>query len=240
MSAATMKVCPHDTIHEPERWFELERYLEEKAGLEIQFDISIDFPDFEEDLERAGLIYANPTDTLKLVDQHQFRALVRPDGRYDEAVLVCTSDAEASLSAMQGKPLSTVVEQLPTRIALHMLEKQGIAPSELRDITSWQAVVSHLWNGEGQYGVIYKDTYDGFSPQSKEMVTFVAATDEQVAFHTVVVGAALAAQADTVQATLLAMHTDPQGKAILESLQIPQFVAVSDAELARLREVANG
>ncbi len=239
MTTMLMKVCPHDTIHEPERWLELERYLEAHTGIEVQFDISIDFADFHEGLAQAAIIYANPTDTLKLVDQHGFRALVRPAGRYDEAVLVCNADAEATLSAINGKPLSTVVEQLSTRIALRMLASQGITPSELHNVDAWQAVVSRLWHGDGQYGVIYKDTYDNFSQQSKDLVVFLAATDEQVAFHTIVVGPALAAHADAIQAVLLGMHDDPQGKSLLESLHIPQFVAVSAAELAQLRVVAS-
>lgn len=237
MTAVTMKVCPHDTIHEPERWFALQTYLHEQTGLSLQFDISIDFADFEEHLEQAGLIYANPADTLRLVDQHQFQALVRPAGRYDEAVLVCNAEVEPAISAINGKPLSTVVALMPTKIALKMLGSQGIVPSELQNLDSWQAVVGCLWRNECQYGIIYKDTYDGFSQQSKEMVTFVAATDEQVAFHTVVVGPALAAHADAIQTALLGMHTDAKGQAVLESLQIPQFVAVSDAELTAMRQL---
>ncbi len=237
MAAIVMKVCPHDTIHEPERWLELERYLHKQTQLALQFDISVDFADFHEGLAQAGIIYANPADTLKLVDQHGFRALVRPAGRYDEAVLVCSTEVEPALSGINGSPLSTVVELLPTKIALRMLASQGITPSELHNVDSWQAVVGCIWRNECKYGILYKDTYEGFSQQGKDMVVFLAATNEQVAFHTIVVGPALMAQADAIQAVLLGMHDDPHGKSLLESLHIPQFVAVSAAELDAIRQL---
>ncbi len=240
MATAMMKVCPHDTIHEPERWTELAAYLHAQTGVELAFDISIDFEDFQDGLNLAGLVYANPGDTMKLVDQYQFTVLARPAGRFDEAVLVAGEDAEATLAAIAGQPLATVEELLPTKIALHTLTKQGIAPASLHNVDSWQAVASCIFRGECQYGIIYKDTYNSFSEQTKGMVKLLATTDEQVAFHTVLVGPALADRADVLRQALFAMPSDPTGKALMERLQITVWEPVNDADLAAMRALANG
>ncbi len=240
MTATMMKVCPHDTIHEPERWVELERYLDEKTGVALQFEIALDFPEFEDNLEQAGLVYANPDDTVKLVDQYQFTVLARPAGRFDEAVLVAGEEAEATLAAIAGQPLATVAELLPTKIAMQMLAKQGITPASLHNVDSWQAVVSCIFRGECQYGIIYKDTYASFSEQTKGMLTLLATTDEQVAFHTILVGPALADRANALRETLFAMPNDPTGKALMERLKISAWEPVSNAELAAMRALVNG
>ncbi len=240
MAAVMMKVCPHDTIREPERWTELAVYLNAATGAGLAFDISIDFEDFQDGLSRAGLVYANPSDTMKLVDQHQFTVLARPAGRFDEAVLVCNAEQEATLASINGRPLSTVVALLPTKIALQMLSKQGIVPSELHNVDSWQAVIGCIWRGECQYGIVYKDTYDGLSEQGKGMVTFLAATNERQAFHTLLVGPALADRADVLRQALFAMPCDPTGKALMEWLQITAWEPVNDADLAAMRALANG
>ncbi|NJL05325.1 MAG: phosphate/phosphite/phosphonate ABC transporter substrate-binding protein [Chloroflexaceae bacterium] len=240
MSSVMMKVCPHDTIREPERWTELAMYLNAATGTELTFDISIDFPDFQDNLGRSGLVYANPSDTLDLVNNHQFTVLARPAGRFDEAVLVCNTEQEAVLAGINGKPLATVVSLMPTKIALQMLGKQGIAPSELHNVDLWQAVIGCIWRGECQYGIVYKDTYNGLSEQSKGMVKLLATTDEQVAFHSILVGPALAAQADALRAALREMPNDPTGKALMERLAITRWEPVSETELATMQALANG
>ncbi len=240
MSSVMMKVCPHDTIHEPERWTELAMYLNAATEAGLVFDISIDFPDFHEHLDQAGLVYANPSDTLNLVTNDQFIVLARPAGRFDEAVLVCNTEQEATLTGINGKPLSTVVSLLPTKIAIQMLAKQGIVPSELHPVDSWQAVIGCIWRGECQYGIVYKDTYDRLSEHGKSMVTLLAATNERVAFHSLLVGPALANRANALRETLFAMPNDPCGKALLERLKITAWEPVSEAALAAMQALANG
>lgn len=240
MASVMMKVCPHDTIHEPERWTELAVYLNAVTGAGLTFDISIDFPDFQDHLDQCGFVYANPGDTLDLVNNHQFTVLARPAGRFDEAVLVCNTEQEATLAGINGKPLSTVVSLLPTKIAMQMLGKQGIAPSELHHVDSWQAVIGCIWRGECQYGVVYKDTYDGLSEQGKGMVTLIATTNEQSAFHTLLVGPALADRADALRETLFAMPSDPTGKALMERLKISAWEPVNEADLDTMQALANG
>lgn len=239
MQRLTFMVCPHDTAKEPERWYRLVQYLAQHLSLNIQFDISLDFADFHEHLAAADMVYANPTDSLRLMRERGCLLLARPANSYDEAVLVANTDIpDPTLAAMQGLQLATVKSLIPTRIALRLLENQAIKPAGLLDKVSWQAVISSVWNREVDYGIVYKDTYDGLSAQGKGLVNVFAHSDERVAFHSLVIAPTLADRKDEVQNLLLAMHSDPQGQEVLNALHIAQWLPVTAEEIATMRYIS--
>ncbi len=235
MTSAMMMVCPHDTVHNPDRWFRLEQYLVQHLGIELQFELSLDFADFHENVANATLAYLNPNDCLDLRSEHGFVPLVRAAGQHDEAVFVASPDvASPTLASIAGQPLVTVTSALPTRIGLHMLHEAGIHPSALLNHDNWQAVVSAIFREEAQFGILYKDSYDHLSDQGKSMAIPFATSDAQKAFHCLSVAPSLAARAADITATLTAMHTDPAGKEVLAELEVSQWVPITDEALTAM------
>lgn len=233
-----LMVCPHDTANNPDRWYMFVQYLAQKLDDHINFEISLDFADFHDHMNNADILYANPTDSVTLIDTKGFAALVRPSNKFDEVVFVANEEvASPTLQSLDGAQIASVKSLLPTKIALHILDEAGIKPAEILDNDSWTSVISSIWRGEATYGIIYKDTYDELSEQGKGMVNVFSTSDEKIAFHNVVVGNnGLAKKAD-IEGALLAMHSDDKGKEVLTALGIDQWLATTPDDIAKIQHI---
>lgn len=235
MTKLMMMVCPHDTIHEPERWYRLEQYLMQRLGTEVQFELSLDAVDFRENLPKAAIVYSNPTDQVAVLRDKGYLPIARPADQYDEVVFVANTDvATPTLEALQGAEIATVPALMPTYVAMHLLQDKGIQPAALHHKESWQGVISSIWGGDVRFGFIYKDTYDALSEQGKGMVHAFATSDTQKAYHTLNISPALAERKDEIAQLVLGMHNDAAGKELLTTLGIPQWLPVAESDLATM------
>lgn len=233
-----MIVCPHDTANNPDRWYLFVQYLVQTLGIPINLNLSLDFADFHDQMKTADIAYANPSDTIVFLEQHGFVAVARPSNKHDEVVFVSNHDVPApSLQSLQGVPIASVENLLPTKIALHILESQGIKPSSVHNCESWTSVIGCIWRGEFNYGVIYKDTYDELSEQGKGMVKVFATSDERVAFHNILIGRNAQAMKAEIEQAFLAMHTSDKGKSVLTELAIAQWLPTSADDIARIKHI---
>jgi ABC-type phosphate/phosphonate transport system substrate-binding protein len=238
MSNLNLMVCPHDTANNPDRWFMFMQYLAKALDTHINFDISLDFSDFHEHLGTADIVYANPTDTLKLVEQHGFTSLVRPSNLHDEVVFVANVDvANPELPTLQGQDIVSVKNMLPTKLGLHLLKARSIEPASIVDSETWTSVIGTIWRGEAQFGMVYKDTYDELSEQGKSMVNAFYSSDERSTFHTLVIGRNALDKKDALQEILLAMHTNDDGKNVLHELHMEQWVVTTKDDLAVIKHI---
>ncbi len=239
-STLSLLICPHDTATNPIRWQLLGQYLSQKLDRGIQFEIMLDFADFHQHMQAADIIYANPLDSLKLIHEQQFVSLVRPAEVYDEAVLVANQDiANPTLAMLQDQRIASVQSMLPTNIAQHMLAKEQITPAEIVNCDSWTRVISSVWRNEVSFGIIYKDTYDELSVQGKGMVQAFATSQEQVAFHSILVGNKALAHQEAIKQTLLSMPDDARGKELLQELKFARWVETTQTEIAAMQHIAN-
>ncbi len=233
-----LMVCPHDTANNPDRWFRFVQYFSKKLDIHLQFDISLDFADFHENLDKADIVYANPTDTIMLMDQKGFHVLARPSNMYDEVVFVANPDiAGPTLESLQGVQCASVTSLLPTKIALHVLHTRSIEPAQIVDNDSWTSVISSIWRGDIQYGIVYKDTYDELSEQGKNMVNAFATSDERIAFHNILVGHNALDQQDAIAHILLDMHNDADGKDLLSELRVEQWLSTTQEDIDKIKHI---
>lgn len=239
MSGYSFIVCPHDTVHGSEAWYRFTQYLAQKLDLEIHFDLSMDFQEFHERLGSADIAYANPKDTFRLVEQRNFTLIARADELYDELVFVAnTKIANPSIELLQDAHIVTVKSMLPTNIALYMLRKQSITPAEFIDVESWLSVMRCVWQHEADYGIVYKDTYDGFSDQSKGMVNAFLVSQEQVAFHSMMISPELAYRKSDFEQVLITMDEDHVGHEILSQLHaIHKWIDITADEIVLMEQI---
>jgi hypothetical protein len=230
-------VCPHDTANNPERWFLFVQYLAQHLDKHLQFDISLDFTDFRDNVNKADIVYANPSDTLKLL-KDGYVAVGHPSNLYDEVVFIANLDvAQPTLESLAGQPILSVAALQPTKLALHILAEKGIASAGITDCDSWTSVIGTIWRGEAQYGLIYKDTYSELSEQGKEMIQAFYTSDERISFHNILVGKNAAAMSDDIAALLLAMHTDEKGNSVLKELHVEQWVPTTPEQIAAIKHI---
>lgn len=238
MGNLKLAVCPHDTVRNSEGWYRLVQYLSSSVNLEVSFGLALDFADFHERFAASDLVYANAGDTLKLVDQHGYSAIARVTGRFDEAVVVASTElADAAVANVGGAKLATINGTLPMKLAMRMLQAQGAAPSEVVARDSWLGVVQAVWGGDAPYGVLDRDSYSDLSPQGQAMVKLLHTTNEQCAFHSFCVAPSLAGQADQLRQALVAMTSDNLGKEVLNELNMSGWEAVDAAALTTIREL---
>ncbi|MDM8528849.1 PhnD/SsuA/transferrin family substrate-binding protein [Anaerolineales bacterium HSG24] len=238
MSDYTLLVCPHDTAKNPERWFFLTQYLSTILDAHVSFENYLDFAEFHANLDKADIVYANPQDCVKLNSEFGFIPIFRPAGMFDEVVLIMGEDVEATgIEALQGQKVAGVMDMLPTKIGLSVLDKHGIKPAEMVDNDSWLAVVNNIIQGKIEYGFVYKDTFDGLSPMSKEMVNLLYTSNEQLAFHCLAIGPRLIEKQAILKEKLAGMADDPQDKTILENLEIEQWISIGQEDVDSIRNI---
>jgi ABC-type phosphate/phosphonate transport system substrate-binding protein len=238
MTDLNLAVCPHDTVRNSEGWFRLVQYLSQKLAADVHFSLSLDFADFHERFSASDLVYANPSDAIKLIDGHGYTPLVRPADTYDEALLVAGPDGPPpALTALAGAPLATITTMLPTKIGLRLLNEENVAPGNLVNCDSWLGVVRSVWGGDTPYGIIYRDAYDELSEQGKAMVQVVATSNCRCAFHVFCASPKLAAQADALRTALLGMTDDAMGKEVLADMHLAGWQAVSAEQLDEMRAI---
>jgi hypothetical protein len=232
-----LMVCPHDTATNPDRWYRFIQYLGQKLESHLQFEIALDFTDFRENIGKADIVYANPSDTLRLIDDG-LEAIARPSNLHDEVVFLASTEiANPTLEALAGQTLLSVEKLQPTKLAMHILQERGITPAGIQDCESWTSVISTIWRGEAQYGLIYKDTYTELSDQGKSMVNAFFTSDEKVNFHNLLVGRNAAPQKDAFTQIVLGMHSDDAGKEVLQELNVAQWLPTTPADIDRIRKI---
>lgn len=238
MNHLNLFVCPHDTATAPERWFRFTQYLNQQLDLGIHMKISLDFNDFHDNLAQADLVYANPADTIKLVTERKFIPLVRPANLYDEVVFVASATVtQPSLAAIAGADLSSVKSMLVTKVGLNCLQKQGVVPNSIHDQKSWLGVIHSVCSGEANFGLVYRDTYRSMAPKTRDMVQAFYTSDEQVAFHALLLNPDHSVHQERLKQALLSMKESPNGQSVLAELGIEAWWPLQAEQLEPIQQL---
>lgn len=237
MSKLTLMVCPHDTAKKPERWFRFVQYLNRHLSVTVHLEISLDFGDFHQHVDAADIVYANPADSIHLLEKG-FSSLVRPINLHDEVVFVANHDiSNPSLDSLQGATVATVKSMLPTKVALTMLKERGVVPAQLLDCSSWLSVVNSVSKHEASFGIVYKDTFDELSEKTKEIINAFAASNEQVIFHSINISPNAIAYKSDIERILVEMNADETGKDVLQELNIQGWRTTTNEEIDKIKHI---
>lgn len=234
MQKLNLMVCPHDTAKRPERWFLFAVFLSRNCGDAIHFTPALDFKEFHAKLTQSDLIYANPQDSLRLVQEQGYIPLARPANLFDEIVLVAHPESAAqTLADIRHRSSASVVSMLPTSIALQRLHEMDALPSVVENRDSWMAVVSAVIRQEVEVGFVYRDFYNGLNDTSKHSLKVLGITEEQRVQHLFLASPNLPKQTrETIRAHLLGMTATDKGQSILTSLGMTHLKPVETKMLA--------
>ncbi|HSM82003.1 MAG TPA: PhnD/SsuA/transferrin family substrate-binding protein [Nodosilinea sp.] len=231
-------VCPHDTAKDPDRWFHFAQYLSQHLGVPVHFSVALDFDEFHQRMVQADLVYANPSDTLALVNQNHFSLLAKVVNQSDEVVFVAhPSVPSPSLNLLDGHDVAAVGSMLATQVALQLLHRQGITPARIVDRPTWLSVMAAVAKGEPAYGIVYKDTYDEMARSTKAMTQLVAVSEERLAFHSLVVSPRAVPHRAALETLLTTMATDAKGQDVLQALHVEGWEALAPEALTPIREL---
>jgi len=233
-----LMVCPHDSARFPDRWFRFSQYLTAQGTIPVHFDFSLDFKEFHKEFRKAGIVFANPGDSLRLIEQEEYISLARPSNLFDEVVFIAApAMSSPELSSLRGERVATVLGMFPTNLGVSVLQGADVWPVELESQESWMAVVRGVARGKYKFGFLYEDFYDDLADLAKNSVTPFYRSDEKVAFHMLLLNRAFADYAEELREKLSAMHAQPRGKAVLDALGIEEWLPVADSHIEEMVEI---
>jgi len=238
MSAMNLMVCPHDTAGDPLKWFEFALYLTKYCKTSTAYYKCLDFIEFHEKMPTADMIYANPQDSLELLEKHDFVPLVHSINLYDEIVFIANNDVgSSSLDALNGSECISCNGMMVTRVGIKGLLEKDIKPSKIYSKANWMAVVKAVSQGEKPYGFVYKDFYEGLNKLSKSMITKIDETYEKSIFHSVFIKSKHLDKAEKLTEILTAAHNDEKGQFVLDRINVEKFIAVGKDEILSFKEL---
>ena len=226
-------VCPHDTASDPDKWFHFAQCLTKHINSSVQFDQSMDFPDFHKNFSSSGLIYANPQDSLRLIKEHDYTPVARPSNLYDEIVFIANAEIEnPKLTDLAGTHVVSVNTMMVTRVGVKYLFEKNIKPASIGSKNSWMGVAKSIFRGEEKYAFVYKDFYNGLNSLSKSGMQEIGETQDGTIHHNILIAPDLKHLADKVHHCLIDMHKqDAAVKRVLAELGVEHFVGVTKDDI---------
>ncbi len=187
---------------------------------------------------RPDLAFVNPMDAWTLHNEHGFLPMFRTE-LYDEVVFFTAAEASATtLDAIAGQALGAVDRQFATYLGLYLLRERGITPQTVRFYDSWIQVIRAVTKGEVPYGVLYRDFFTELSPLSRSTIQVIHESQTRYATHMFLLNSKQQGIQQRLHAILEGMPADPQGKALLDALNLGRWVPTQD--LGLIAEIVTG
>ncbi|TCK09416.1 phosphate/phosphite/phosphonate ABC transporter substrate-binding protein [Marinobacterium mangrovicola] len=210
-------------------WFYFNTWLQRNLGTDIHLELYDSF-DAQREAIKAGqvdLIYANPYDASMLVREMGFKAVARPAGRKDEAVIVvpAQSSAEAVEDLQAGVRLATTDDPDVHTIGMIMLEPADLDASNIsqKDYDTYILVAKALLRGEADVGFFLKQGFDELSDLIKNQMRVLVSSQISVVHHALLVGPQMQDRMAELKGLVTQMHNDEKGVGVLESMGIKEF-----------------
>lgn len=240
MSDLKFMVCPHDTASNPDKWFQLAQYLSKHLSAAVKFSQSIDFAEYHQQLTEGALIYANPQDSLRLIKEHDYIPIARSSNLFDEIVFIASLGIDApTMNDLLNSEINSVNSMMVTRVGVKHLLDNELAPKAIRSQASWMAVVKSIYRDEGEFGMVYKDFYDGLNSLTKKGFTTLEQTQDGTIYHSVLVSSDFKEVASDIQSCLVEMsEKDERAKEILQELGIDKFITVNSDDILQFEELS--
>lgn len=217
-------------------WYIFNTWMQRQLNENIHLELYDSF-DAQRAAIQAGMvdmIYANPYDAAMLIRDKGFKAVARPVGISDEAIIAVNVDSHID-----------TVEALKegTRIAstdapdVHMMGMIMIEPADLsKDNTSrhicdsYVLVAKDLITSKADIGFFLKDAYENLSNTTKKNLKVLISSQIQVVHHQLMMGPRMAQLQSTLLQHLIDAK-DTKSQEVLASLGFKEWEAV-DTEAA--------
>jgi phosphonate transport system substrate-binding protein len=228
------------------RFSPLVDYLSQRSRLDIRMETAPDFPEFIRRTQRDrryDILFTAPHLFYLAEHDRGYRALARVDRPGMKAVVVVPAVSNIhTLPDLRGRALATTGPlALSTLLTRDLLIRAGLDPDkDLRLVSTPSHIAALLSSQQGttDASAVMLPVFRHARPQIRDTMRIVAETS--MAPH-IPIGVAPWVP-DTVsrqlQAILMDMHNDPEGRAVLKHLDWPSFTTVDDHEYDSVRWLA--
>jgi phosphonate transport system substrate-binding protein len=233
-----LSVCPHDTAEHVADWFQFNTYLQRRLNCTIHFEPRDSFI-LEQTAVLSGgfhITYANPLSACTYIKELGFIPVARPVNLYDETVLV----GRRGCGIPEKRPLtvrSASGELINHALGLSLLDRLKVPHGDCRfDYVDTHLKSLHgILKGEADLAFVFNDTWNNISAGARKELEAIAQTDDQIAFHCVLIAPEWAHRKEEIQDLLVNMKTDSKGKLILVSLDLEGFEPLTEDAMDTLQ-----
>lgn len=222
-------------------WTPVFLYLSDKTGEEIRFATANDIPAFEQRLLRGeyDFAYMNPYHYTVFHQKPGYQALARQKDKRIQGILVVRIDSP--IQSLEALNQQVVAFPSPAAFAASVLPqaqlmRDGIAV-EPRYVSSHDSVYLNVARGFMVAGGGVMRTFNNTAPEVREQLrilwTTPGYTPHAIAVHPRVDERVVL----KIQAALANMHLDPEGAALLKSININAFDSAADADWDDVRSL---
>lgn len=222
-------------------WTPVFLYLSDKTGEEIRFATANDIPAFEQRLLRGeyDFAYMNPYHYTVFHQKPGYQALARQKDKRIQGILVVRRDSP--IQSLEALNQQVVAFPSPAAFAASVLPqaqlmRDGIAV-EPRYVSSHDSVYLNVARGFMVAGGGVMRTFNNTAPEVREQLrilwTTPGYTPHAIAVHPRVDERIVL----KIQAALANMHLDPEGAALLKSININAFDSAADADWDDVRSL---
>ncbi len=218
-------------------WYIFNTWLQKQLEEGIHLKLYNNFDDQRKAIynDQVDIIYANPFDASMLIREKGFKALVRPAGKHDEAVIVVNAQHPA-----------TCVEDLPPDSRLvftndpgvHLIGMIMLEPADLhtgnlqtQEVDSYVLVAKNLLHNEADIGFFLKEAFYDLSNFIQEQLRVLVESEISVVHHTLLVGPRLQGKREQIRDLLLDMSAAPKGQGVLDSLGFQSWENVDQEDV---------
>jgi phosphonate transport system substrate-binding protein len=228
------------------RFAPLVDYLSQRSHLDIRMETAPDFPAFiqrTQQGQRYDLLFTAPHFFYLAEHDSGYRALVRVASPGMNAVVVVPINSNIqTLSDLRGRLLATTGPlALSTLLTRDLLIRSGLDPDKEMHLVSTPSHIAALLSsqqGTTHASAVMLPVFSHVRPEIRDSMRIVAETS--MAPH-IPIGIASRVPESIrlrLQAILLAMPDDPDGRAVLQHLDWPGFALVADHEYDSVRWLA--
>ncbi len=229
-------VSPDFTPDKISGWYIFNTWLQRAIDENIHLELFDGFDSQRKVIHKGGvdLIFANPFDAAALIREKGFRAVARPKGKSDEALIAVGNDNPAQRIEDLTPDLRIASTDDPD---VHLMGFIMLEPAEL-DATNttrtlcdtYPLVAKRLIRGEVDAGFFLADAFEGLSGITRKRLRPLVRSQIHVIYHTLMVGPRLAHRCNDIQRCLVGMGKDAKGSGVLKSLEFKSWDPVKEEE----------
>lgn len=237
MTKLLVGICPHDIIHDPEKWTTFTAYLVNELQLKGKFEKYFSFETFAQQFKSLNFIYAHPLHAVQLKNNHQFVPLAKYSNKFDEAVIICRkTQSYSGVSDIEGKKVA-LAPGSPSHAALLIDFNRNRIKSNFLVIAkqSYPEIAAAVSLKEVEFGVILKEVWDQMSPQYPGLGTLYTTFTKELV-HVFMISPELQSLEAEITAVLTGMTSQPLGKEILQRLDCSGLEVFSQQDLKQLED----
>lgn len=230
-------VSPDFTPDHLSGWYIFNTWLQKQTETAIHLEMYDDFHSQREAIakDQIDLIYANPYDASMLVREKGFVALVKPQGKSDEAIIAVNvnSTVHCVTDLKPGTKVAYTDDPDVRLVGMIMLEPGDLSINTIQSklYDTYVLVAKHVLQDEADVGIFLAEAYDGLSGMIKKRLRVLVRSQIGVIHHALLIGPGLQSHKETFERCLLQMLEDPKGKGVLESLGFKGWEKVEDEEM---------